>query len=398
MKIMVLAKKTLAHGLGGMEVHLDHLCRELIAAGHEVRLITSARPVGEPSHQQRGMETLYLPGAPAGQYSRAWWRGSREAFERSQEQDPADLLLSESLAAAAVATVRTRPRLYAFLYGLTRDHLVSEWHEGSGLPHFAKYALRRAPETLYYSTFHERPFLRRIDGAIATYDHLVPRLRGKCRRVLVSYNGVDTTVFRPAPQRGLNIRKRHGIPEQAVVTTMAATLNRQKGIHLGIEAVAPLTEEFPGLRVLVLGEGPSGQGLRAMVASDTRLEGRVEFAGAVPRAEMPAYMNASDLFLHPSSRVEGLPTVIAEAMASGLPVVATDTGGTLDAVQDGETGFLVPRADVGRLTGAIRGILSDDQLASRLGADALRAARERFAWSIIVKRLLADLSQDLELP
>jgi len=397
MKFLVLAKKTLAHGGGGMEVHLDHLCRELIAGGHAVRLITTSLPDGAPHDPRAGLETLYLPDTPPGQYSNAWWEGSREAVEKSHAEDPADVLLSESLAAASVAATTDRPPLYAFLYGLVRDHLISEWYEGEGLPHLVKYALRRAPETLYYSVFHERPFLSRIDGAIATYDHLVPRLRGKCRRALVSYNGIDATVFRPDPQRGLEIRRRHAIPDEAVVATMAATLNRQKGIHLGIQAAAPLTEKYPDLRLLVLGEGPIGHELHAMVAADSRLSARVEFAGAVPRDEMPAYMNASDLFLHPSSRVEGLPTVIAEAMASGLPVVATDTGGTLDAIHDGDTGLLVPRADVDGITAAIQQVLSDVQLASRLGANALREARERFAWSIIAEKLVSDL-RDASIP
>ncbi len=397
MKFLVLAKKTLAHGLGGMEVHLDHLCKELVAGGHDVRLITTSLPAGVLSDPRNGLETLYLPGTPPGQYSKAWWESSREALERLHAKDPADFLLSESLSAASVATLEARPPLYAFLYGLARDHLVSEWYEGVGLAHVIKYAMVKAPETLYYSTCHEYLFLRRIDGAIATYDHLVPRLQRKCRRVLVSYNGIDATSFTPNLQRGLQIRQRHRIPERALVATLAATLNRQKGIRLGLEAVAPLTQRIPELHVLVVGEGPMEDELRAMVARDQRLSARVEFAGAVTHDEMPAYMNASDLFLHPSSRVEGLPTVIAEAMASGLPVVATDTGGTLDAVIEGETGLLVPRNDVGRLTSAIEAVLTDPQLASRLGAAALRRARERFAWAIIVKKLLHDLRHDSEL-
>jgi 2-deoxystreptamine N-acetyl-D-glucosaminyltransferase/2-deoxystreptamine glucosyltransferase len=139
----------------------------------------------------------------------------------------------------------------------------------------------------------------------------------------------------------------------------------------------------------VAGRGPEAERLRAL--ANGVAAGRVLFVGAVANHEMPEYFNAADVLVHPSLRAEGLPTVVVEAMASGVPVVATDAGGTASAVRHGQTGVLVPRADVAALAAALQELLTDRARAEKLAAEALVTARERFAWPGLVDRLLADL-------
>ncbi len=392
MRIAIFAKSTLAHGMGGMETHLESLYRELVARGHMIEVVTTRHPAGVPVEEKPGLRIRYLTEAPPRRYSRVWWRVSRKAFEELIGAGPLDLVLSESLAAASIARIRSRPPLYPFIYGLVLSHLTSEWSQRARGGDTLRFLGVKLPELLYYAFVQERSFLQRVEAVLATYDQLVPALENRCRRVLLSYNGVDVHRFAPDRDRRNQVRKRLGIADHEVVVLLTAVMTRQKGMHLGIKALGPLAGRFPELRLLVVGGGPEEESLRALGARSP-IGSRIDFVGGVPHHELPGYFNAADLFLHPSLRAEGLPTVIVEALASGLPVVATATGGTATAISEGRTGLLVPKGDVGRMTAAVEALMTDRSLAAGLAAEGLRLARERFAWSRIVDRLLADLRQ-----
>jgi glycosyltransferase involved in cell wall biosynthesis len=124
------------------------------------------------------------------------------------------------------------------------------------------------------------------------------------------------------------------------------------------------------------------------------LSHRVELLGA--RADVPDLLARSDVFVL-SSRSEGFPVSVLEAMAAGLPVVATDVGGVGEAVEDGETGFLIPAADSEALAAALERLLVDGELRRRLGAAgrarALRlfdVSRYRAAYEELYRRLNAS--------
>ena len=125
---------------------------------------------------------------------------------------------------------------------------------------------------------------------------------------------------------------------------------------------------------LLVGDGPDRPAMEAEVRS-LNLEDRVELAGS--RADVPSLLAAADVFVL-SSRSEGAPISILEAMAAGLPVVASDVGGVGELVADGETGLLVPSADPARLAEALRALLPDPGLRRRLGAAGRARAGERF--------------------
>ena len=125
---------------------------------------------------------------------------------------------------------------------------------------------------------------------------------------------------------------------------------------------------------LLVGDGPDRPAMEAEVRS-LNLEDRVELAGS--RADVPSLLAAADVFVL-SSRSEGAPISILEAMAAGLPVVASDVGGVGELVADGETGLLVPSADPARLAEALRALLPDPGLRRRLVAAGRARAGERF--------------------
>jgi glycosyltransferase involved in cell wall biosynthesis len=179
---------------------------------------------------------------------------------------------------------------------------------------------------------------------------------------------VDTERYgQPIDRR--SVRKRVGIPSDARLLIVVAKLMEQKGHAFLLRALPPLQERFADLHVLLVGDGP----LRAALAE--RIAGlpgaaRVHLVGN--RRDVGDLLAASDLFVLPSLW-EGLPMALLEAMASGLPVVATRVSGSAQVVVDGESGLLVPPGDVERLSEAIATLLDDPARARRMG----RAARER---------------------
>jgi glycosyltransferase involved in cell wall biosynthesis len=170
------------------------------------------------------------------------------------------------------------------------------------------------------------------------------------RRTVVIPNAVDVRSFHPARGGRWNARiigiGRFAYPKD--FTTLLEALARVPG---------------PCHMVLV-GDGPALPAVAAAVQKEGLSE-RVELLGA--RADIPELLSLSDVFVL-SSRSEGFPVSILEAMAAGLPAVATDVGGVAEAVEDGETGFLVPPADSEALARALERLVSDADLRRRLGA------------------------------
>lgn len=152
-------------------------------------------------------------------------------------------------------------------------------------------------------------------------------------------------------------------------------LDRQKGFDMLIDAFAPLAVERPGARLVVHGEGPERRALEALVASHG-LGGRVTLPGRT--ATPGGWLREGGIFVL-SSRFEGYPNALMEAMAAGMPVAAFDCAwGPADMVEDGGNGLLVPDGDVGRLSAAMARLADDAALRERLGRRA-RMDAERWA-------------------
>jgi glycosyltransferase involved in cell wall biosynthesis len=158
-------------------------------------------------------------------------------------------------------------------------------------------------------------------------------------------------------------------------------LHVQKGVETLVRAAAHLP---PDVEVVLAGDGPQRAQLEAL-AERTGVRDRVRFEGFVPPAEVPALLATADVFVLPS-RYEELGSVLLEAMACGLAIVATRTGGIPSVVEDGVEGLLVPPGSPGELGAAVTRLLADDQLAERLRAGA-RAASRHYSWDALAERV-----------
>ena len=170
----------------------------------------------------------------------------------------------------------------------------------------------------------------------------------------------------------------------ATVVGAACRLVPLKGLVDLIRAVASLRLEFPGLRLEIAGTGPQREDLEREL-SRLDLAGRVRFLGW--QRDLGPIFQSWDIFAMPSLD-EGLPISALEAMAEGLPVVATSVGGLPEAVEDGQTGYLVPPSDVAALSGRLRLLILDPELRLAMGA----AGRERARTHFSVDRMVAEIA------
>lgn len=193
-------------------------------------------------------------------------------------------------------------------------------------------------------------------------------------RMLVLHNGVDLGTFQPDPSHRAPVRAELGIPLGAPLLVTVAILRRGKGIGDLISAMPEILESIPDARTVIVGDGDQRVALERL-AGEVGVAERVIFAGS--RDDVGALLAASDVFVLPT-HVDLLPTVVAEAMAAGLPVVASDVGGLGDMVEDDVTGILYPAGDIEALSRACVGLLADPRRRETLGRSGRLVAEEKF--------------------
>jgi glycosyltransferase involved in cell wall biosynthesis len=243
-----------------------------------------------------------------------------------------------------------------------------------------------------FRTLALRTVYRRADRHIAVSAEglglLSTRVGLDPQRTVEINNGVDLARFHPllGEERARLRRSMAGdAAERLVISCTVARLSAQKGLEVLVEAAGRLREKagLPAICFVVVGDGELRDQLLQQVA-ELGLEDTVRLVGARPPDEIPGWLAAADMFVLPS-RYEGMSIAVMEAMASGLPVVATEVSGTAELIPDPDHGLVVPVGDAGALTAAIEELLTDPELRRRIGErGALRV--QRFSWESVFAR------------
>ncbi|MFH8340979.1 glycosyltransferase family 4 protein [Streptomyces sp. AM6-12] len=295
--------------------------------------------------------------------------------------------------------------------GLLREHgCTSVWFGAAAPLGLMAPALRRAGAERLVATTHgheagwaqlpaARQLLRRIGEATDTITYLGEYTRSRiagaltpeaAARMVQLPPGVDEKTFHPA-SGGDEVRARLGLTDRPVVVCVSRLVPR-KGQDTLIRAMPRILAAEPDAVLLIVGGGPYEQDLRRL-ARETGVAASVRFTGAVPWSELPAHYGAGDVFAMPCRTrrggldVEGLGIVYLEASATGLPVIAGDSGGAPDAVLDGETGWVVRGGDALDTADRVVALLGDPALRRRMGERGRRWVEEKWRWDLLAERL-----------
>lgn len=249
-----------------------------------------------------------------------------------------------------------------------------------------------------------RPAIRRALARCGLLTGCSPELVERIQRIgyqdkpshVIPY-GVDTDMFRPAAElpgepEEEPWRERLGIPGNATVLLGVGRLATKKGFHVLIDVLPRLLSDFGDLHAIIAGEGDQMADFRTAIDGWVPDHtGRVHLPGAVAHDDLPGLYRGADLFVlpavhDPQGNVDGLPNVILEALASGLPVVATAVSGIPLAVESGVQGLLVPEQDRTALRESIAGLLGNPERRRLMGARARARAVSQLTWDIVAGR------------
>jgi len=258
--------------------------------------------------------------------------------------------------------------LVALLLGATRNlpvviHLWGSDFKVLGLPIAARLLV---------------PLLRRADTIICEGEPFAQSLEKMGfpeNRIRVLPNGVDLDAF--SPQDRAAARQTLGLPPDPLTIVTVGSLSPHKGQEYLIRSLPEIPRSGLMFRLYLIGDGEYRPQLQSLV-DELKLNDYVTFAGTKKTDEVPLWLNAADIFVQPSLS-EGNPNAVLEAMACGLPIVATRTGGLPQMIEDGVDGILIAPASAGDLARQIIALMQEPDRRKKLGANGLHTVRARYA-------------------
>ena len=351
---------TKASPIGGAQIHVRDLAAAVAAQGHAPTVITSGSGTFIEDLRTLGIPVVLLPHLTTPIRPLKDLRALREIHAALAGLRP-DLIAAHSSKAGILARLAGRRLRVPVVF------TVHGWAFTPGVPPLEAALYRRAerlvgPLASRIITVSEYDRRLGLDARIAPSDRLI-------------------TVHNGMPDVGPAFRAH---PSQSPVRlVMVARYGPQKDHPTLLRALASLRQHAWELDLI--GDGP-GMGETEALARELGLNGRVHFLGQ--RSDVEQRLAASQVALLVTNW-EGFPLSILEAMRAGLPVVASDVGGVAESVRDGESGYLVPRADVTQLRDRIERLLTDPGLRARLGASGRERFVRDFTLDVSVARTLA---------
>lgn len=363
MKIALLSEKY-TPDFGGLAISTERLARLLAAAGHAVRVF--APTLNLPPSERRILPSSGVDVTRFGARKRVddtladWF----ELVVEEHRRDPFDILHAYFLPQAGfVAAYAGKYLGTPSVVSIRGNDIERAAFDPAKFSH-VMYALQHASAV----TTNASTLARKAKAFVEREIFLIP-------------NGIDTELFKPmarnetlAEMLGLGGKTKE---ERSAVIGFAGELREKKGLRALLSGYAQAAKSRPA-SLLIVGEVRDGEDKKffdEFKSANSQLP--ITVTGPVPHEDIPAYYALMDVLVHPSLR-DGMPNAALEAMACGLPVIATPVGGILDALEDGENGVLVNVNDAAALAGKIVELLDDPQKRAGLGQRARETVVEKF--------------------
>lgn len=358
MKVLLL---TTHLEMGGISVYVAHLARGLKRLGHEP-LVASSGGWLENRLQQEEIPHFQVSCRTSSELNPKLWSSAFPRLLALVRRERPDLLHAHTRVSQVLAWA---------LSNLTGTPFVTTCH---GL---YRYRLGRR----FFRCWGK--WVMAISGP--SRDRLVRQYRlAPPHQVVLIPNGVEVDFFLEpvAPEEVQRFKEAIGLQGQPIVGAIAR-LSPIKGLDFFLRAVPGLLSDFPRLQLLLVGDGPA-KGDLVRLAYELGIQERVVIVHPVEDTRIP--LACMEAFVAPSLR-EGFGLAMVEAMAAGVPVVASNAGGPAEIVEDGKNGFLIPPGDSGAIERALRSLLTEPELKTRIGQQGRLRAQERYDMKRVVQEV-----------
>ncbi len=377
---------------GGVHTHTEMICNIITQLGHDVTLLTISHPKGLNEEWYNDIHIRYIREVESGFYNSKDFLRVKDTFLNLHLQNPFHCIFSEGNSACMLAKDKTVWELPLFYFvhipGFT--HFYNNWREVCSVRLFISYLLKTAPKILYRILFWEIP-LAHFSTKVLSVSAL------KARQLLTLYNispekveifnnWIDIKMFKPDNKKKSSTRKNLQLAENELVFLVAGGIWRPKGFHIAIQSFSKVLRHFPDSVLLICGSGREEEKrYLANLVEQNKIANRVRFLGKIEHSKFPQIYNIADIFLMPSLMSEGHAYTLIEAMACGLPSIATELGGNIETV--GDAGILVPPGDVKALAQAMIELVKDLEKRKTLSLRARERVIQYFSEEVAVQKI-----------
>jgi glycosyltransferase involved in cell wall biosynthesis len=379
---MILCYVLPAYDSEGKEhyAHIPHLLEVLSEIVPVVLLIEKAE--GAPI--LKGVDEVRIAGRPGSSRILRSVQFARHACAVAKRGDVTFFLRYSRLATTILIVLRTIVPLK-----------ICYWMSGSALLQFDRRTFSKRVEIKLHE-LHTKWLLRKVDkvftGPETMLAYMSKHWKVPDHKLSLLYNDIDTDRFRP-PHPGERDQIREDLSWQTAerVVLFVHRLSARRGSRLIVPVTSRLCQELHGkLRVVVVGDGPGLKELLSAIELNG-LDELIEVKGGLPNRTLPDLYRAADCFLMPSYE-EGFPRVVIEAMASGLPVVATESGGTRDVLGK-DYPYCVPVGDVEGLVEGLKAVLEGPTNRAEIGTSLRQIAIDRFSTKRVSRMMVTQLER-----
>lgn len=419
MNIAIFVKRTTFHkGYGGLETQNKLLSEGFVSRGNNVVVFSPKEEFNDAFYEENGVKYVFINSVyrlgiffqsiedklaiileklipsikTKGIFSKKgkedWIQKSVLAFNDIHKKTPFDIVLCQS--ASGIGVIRNKANLGVKVISISHGTILSEYRTRiksiSSIKQFLSigFTLNLIRDTAFvlknYFT-RQREFILHSNKVIAVSNYVKQAIIDETfspeDHIKVIFNGVDPSRFKSATKRPIDERELNLIYVGRVI--------KSKGIFVLLDSLIQLNNQ--SIKLHVVGEGDDLENAKRYI-KDTSFSDNIIFYGNVKPEEVSQRLAKSDVFVLPSIRVEGFPMVLVEAMFSGLPIITTNSGGNIDAVLDGKTGFIVPPNSIKDLADKIDIFVSDRNLITKMGKEAFDYAIKNFTLDVMLDKYM----------
>lgn len=354
MKIAILVGLFPPKWLAGTEIATYHLAEHLAQRGHEVHVITSLDEGLPEENYEKGFYIHRLPRTKirfAGAF--IFWADIVRVIEKISP----DIVHAQSLGIGVPALLsKNLLKIPYVVWGQGSDVYLPDW----------------------FTKLTSKTIIKNANSVIALTEDMKRAMQAIYNRdITIVPNGIDLKEYISE----LPVQNVEGAEKRIL---FVGRLHPVKGVQYLLGAMKMVHQELPEAKLILVGDGEEREHLENLTDS-LGIRGCVEFAGRVPHERVKDYMNQAEVFVL-SSLSEGFPVTILEAMACGLPVVATRVGGVPDIIKNGTNGYLVDTMNQEQIAEALLNLLQDKQLRKDISENNREGVR-RYRWDAVAATL-----------